>query len=126
MGHPSFDPFFAEEQHPFSGSAFDPSALETPQTAPNLFIDFLEEEPDIPFFGALGRSDPTPNQRDFFQNQRNNIFNQFQGILDQQIRAGELPSARFAEFVNQPNFFEEQFRSQQRPQATPFTNIRFR
>ena len=44
------------------------------------FADFLEEEPDIPYFGALQRQNLTPNQADFFRTQRNSIFNQYLGL----------------------------------------------
>jgi len=83
----------------FQGQQVGPAAnLEGP------FADFLEQEPQIPFQGALQRAQLNPNQRDFFRNQFSDIFGQFQGLLDQQIRAGLTPDLRFADFVGNFDF----------------------
>ena len=96
-----------------------------------IFDEFRELNPEVPFFGSLQREYLTPNQQEFFQTpqQRSPLFNQFQGSLDQLLQAGQVPGPNdtFTNFVNQPNFFQEQFRD--RPgqnQATPFTNVRVR
>lgn len=81
------------------------------------FADFLEQEPQIPFRGAVQRAGLSPNQRDFFRNQFSTIFGQFQGLLDQQIRAGLTPDIRFGDFVGNFDFQDEFNRLQpgQRP-----------
>jgi len=73
----------------------------------NPFGDFLEEEPEIPFQGALRRANLTPNQFATFRNQRQNIFNQFLAKLDDQLQQGVLPEDRFSDFVNQFDFTKE-------------------
>ena len=73
----------------------------------NPFADFLETEPEIPYQGALGRANLTPNQLRTFRGQRQNIFNQFLSQLDEQMRAGQMPSARFSDFIGEFNFPRE-------------------
>lgn len=90
---------------------FESSAPVSPIDPNNIFADLLEEEPDIPYFGAVQRAKLNPNQLSYFRTQRQNVFNEFQGLLDQQIRAGLAPSQRFADFVgNYP--FKQRFHSQ--------------
>ena len=131
-----FDPFafFQNEGGGFNFGNFDttPTDGQDDLFSNNIFSDFLETNPEVPFQGALNRSNPTPNQQEFFQTpqQRSLLFNQFQGTLDQLLQAGQVPGVddTFANFVNQPNFFQDQFRDRpgQPQQATPFTNVRVR
>lgn len=107
--------------NPFGGATFSQFApqnffqnagqLVAPtSTLAGPFAEFFEQEPEIPFRGAIQRASLSPNQREFFRNQFSTIFGQFQGLLDQQIRAGLTPDARFADFVG--NFdFQDEFRS---------------
>lgn len=79
----------------------------SPGQTPNVFQDFLEEEPNLAFQSALQRGNLTPNQLQFFQSQRNNIFDRFEGLLGQQIQQGELPNLRFNDFINDFDFNRE-------------------
>ena len=90
------NPLFADQ---FQGFQLD--------TANSPLLDILEFEPEIPFQGALQRSNPTPNQLATFRNQRQTIFNQFLATLDEQIRAGQAPSDRFADFIGEYDFGRE-------------------
>lgn len=73
----------------------------------DILADYLDEEPDIPFQGALSRANLTPNQYQTFRNQRQNIFGQFQAMLDNQLRQGQLPTGRFPDFADQFDFTKE-------------------
>jgi hypothetical protein len=81
--------------------------------AANLGIggDLLELDPDLAFQGALQRNRPTPNLLQQFQGQRSQLFNQFQGLLDQQIRQGLVPNLRFGDFMGNFDFQRESFRT---------------
>ena len=91
----------------FGGSSGGTSQQPIPGPYGDIFADLLEEEPEIPFQGALSRAKLTPNQFQTFRNQRENIFKQFQAQLDAQLRQGILPTARFADFVGDFNFERE-------------------
>lgn len=85
------------------------------------FADFLEENPRIPFQGAVQRASLSPNQRNFFRGQFDNIFGQFEGLIDQAIRGGGTPDARVADFFGNFDFQDEFSRllPTQRPGAGP-------
>ena len=88
------DPFFNQfDQDFFSGETS------------NAFFDFLEEEPNIAFQGALGRANLPFSQREQFQRQRQDIFNRFQGL--QRFD----PNLRFTNFIDAFNFNRERFRT---------------
>ena len=70
----------------------------------NPFADFLEQEPNFAFQASLERFNPTPNQREFLQNQRNNIFNQFEAKQGMLLQAGQPPNLRFNDFIQDFNF----------------------
>ena len=124
------DPFadFRQQFNEGGGFGFGSFNLPAPGPTSNLdpaFADLLEQQPEIPFQGALQRANLTPNQSEFFRNRRQESFNQFQGILDQQIRAGEVPSARFGDFIGNFDFgreFNQRAPSSQfgRSTASPF------
>jgi hypothetical protein len=106
------DPFSEMFQGSFPGvsSAFQSTAGGGSATTPygaNPFADFVETEPDIPYQGALARANLTPNQLRTFRGQRQNIFNQFLSQLDEQMRAGQMPSARFSDFIGGFDFPRE-------------------
>lgn len=97
-------------ESPVAGSAFESTASGESATMPygaNPFADFVETEPEIPYQGALSRANLTPNQLRTFRGQRQNIFNQFLSQLDEQMRAGQMPSARFSDFIGDFNFQRE-------------------
>lgn len=96
FGNTAFDAF----------EAFDSSTNPAPN---NAFGDILEFETQIPFQGALQRANLTPNLQRKFRGQRDRFFNQFQGLLDQQIRAGQTPDLRFADFAQNIDFRAEAF-----------------
>jgi hypothetical protein len=109
------NPFMAFQSDPFfnfgGGSPLQPMSAAPVSSIQSPFADILETEPDIPFQGALQRGNLTPNQMRQFQNQRGEVFRQFQGLLDQQIRAGLTPDLRFADFMGNFNFGREAFRT---------------
>lgn len=78
-----------------------------------ILDDFLEEEPDIPFFGRLFEQDPqgrdifTPNQQSAFQNQRQQFTDRFLALINEQIQRGELPTERQADFFGDLDFGQE-------------------
>ena len=99
------DPFFDFGANFFQSQVDPTSQIDSP------FADLLEQEPDIPFQGALQRANLTPNLLQQFQGQRSQLFNQFQGLLDQQIRQGLLPNLRFGDFMGNFDFQRESFRT---------------
>ncbi|MFQ6027856.1 MAG: hypothetical protein ACE5Q6_10230 [Dehalococcoidia bacterium] len=96
------NPFLGE--NPFSSFMDD---AQTSLGSSDPFLDILEFEPNIAFQGALHRANLTPNLFRRFQSDRNRIFGQYQALLDEQIRAGMLPSARFADFIQNYDFQRE-------------------
>ena len=82
---------------------------------PNQFQDFLgdvmEEIPRLPFYSFVGEQARSPQQRRFFSNQFSDVYNQFLGALGTQARAGQMPSMRFTDFLQQKPF-SERFTSQ--------------
>jgi len=65
----------------------------------NAFSDFLEERPDIAYYSFQDQLARTPSQQRFFENQFQNIQNQYLGQLGRQLRAGNLPRRRFTDFL---------------------------
>lgn len=100
MPHSGFSEFSGV---PFTENTSAPSATISP-----TFSDLLELEPGIPFQGALSRANLSPNLFRRFQGERERFFGQFQAMLDEQIRSGLAPTGRFADFINQPGFFQQQ------------------
>ncbi len=88
-----------------------------------VFPGILEAEPKLPFFSQLNRQRGlSPNQRTFFENSFDRIFNQFTGLLGQGIQdlpeggdASGLP--KFENFI-QDFDFERDFLS--RPPSQRF------
>ena len=68
------------------------------------FSDLYEEFPDIAIRGAFERSNPTPNQRRNFSQQRDNVMALFNTEVDRQIRAGESPDARIGDIADRFDF----------------------
>ena len=91
------------QQNPFSNPFGNPFGQRGTGSR-NPFEEFLEEERNLPFQSALQRGNLTPNQMQFFQNQRQNIFNEFEGLLGQQIQRGEAPNLKFTDFINNFDF----------------------
>ena len=101
------------EQNPFSGFQTDPffdqfggDFFSNPiDDIDNSFADFFEEEPEIPFQGALQKANLPFNQRQTFKNKRQEIFNQFQGLLRFD------PTLRFTNLIDAFDFNRESFRT---------------
>ena len=70
----------------------------------NPFADFLEAEPRAAYFGLGGQGQSTPygsspRERQFFQGQFQNMYNQYMGGLGRELGEGKLPTQRFGEFL---------------------------
>ena len=98
-GSEDFNSSFGSPNQP-SGTNFNTGTQTIP---PRVFGDTREEKETIPFFGALARADLAPNARDFFKTRASQIFNRFQGKLDEAIRSGR-PDPRFVDFINDFDF----------------------
>jgi hypothetical protein len=83
---------------------FDQNFFDKPSGFPG-FEDFLEEEPDIAFQGAVNKANMPFNQRQAAQKQRQEIFNRFQGL--QRFD----PKLRFTEYMDAFDFGRERFRT---------------
>lgn len=91
----------------FNNSFGSPGAFGTPGFDDSIFADVLETERNLPFQAALQRQNFSPNQLSFFQNQRQNIFDRFEGLLGQDILSGRAPDRRFTDFIDTFNFGQE-------------------
>ena len=76
------------------------------------FLDLLEGTPEAAYYSRPEMFGTSPLQRRYFQNQFRDIHNQYLGQLGSQLRAGVMPTQRFTEFLEQPDYFSRQFRSQ--------------
>ena len=80
----------------------------------NPFQEFLEENPRAAFYaqGDPFGGDRTggPREKQVFQNQFQNIYNQYMGTLGQQVQRGEVPSLRFQDYLKDFSF-SQHFRS---------------
>jgi len=78
------------------------SAFASPQ-------DILAESPRSTFFSFQDQfgQGGGPNQRRFFQNQFQDVFNQYLGGLGQQLRQGSIPQGTFEDFLGDFNFSGE-------------------
>lgn len=73
-------------------------------TTPNPFLEFLEGEPRATYFSYQNQFGRSPRQRDFFQNQFADIYNEYLGQLGSQARGGQLPTLRFNDVLSGLNF----------------------
>jgi len=73
----------------------------------NPFRSYLEDVPQAAYFsfqdqfGQTPRGVTSPGQRQYFQNQFQNIHNRFMGQLGQQLRRGEAPTRQFTDFLSE-------------------------
>jgi|TARA_R100000306_G_scaffold62174_1_gene67450 hypothetical protein len=75
----------------------------------NPFMDFLETEPAAAYYSSPGGQafrGGSQGQQRYFQNQFQDIYNEFLGGLGQQIRAGQVPTMRWAEYLENVPFTE--------------------
>ena len=70
----------------------------------NLFLDFLEQDPNLAFQGFSGQFGRSPSKQRFFQNSFQNIHNKFLGNLSRQIMGGQAPTGRFSDFLKDFDF----------------------
>ena len=70
----------------------------------NPFLAFLDDEPEAAFFSRQKQFGRAPQQRQFFEGQFSNIYNQYLGELGEQARTGVLPSGTFNEFLGNIDF----------------------
>jgi hypothetical protein len=88
------------------------------------FSSLLETMPEAAYYSRPEMFGTSPRQRRYFQNQFRDIHNQYLGQLGKQLRAGVMPSMRFTEFLEQPDFLRRQYMSQT-PAARGATTQRF-
>jgi hypothetical protein len=77
--------------------------------ATNPFLDYLEYEPRAAYYDApMGRSfrEGSQGRQRFFQNQYQDIYNEFLGGLGEQIRGGERPTMRWTDYLANVPFTE--------------------
>jgi hypothetical protein len=83
-------------------------------TTPNPFIRFLDDEPEAAYFARREEFGGSPRQKQFFEGDYANIYNQYLGFLGNQAKAGQMPSGSFNDFFQNllPNSaaFDQQFR----------------
>lgn len=70
------------------------------------FKTILEEEPRATFFSFQNQFGQSPNQRRYFQNQFQNIHNEYLGTIGSAVRRGETPTLRFGNFLENLPFTE--------------------
>lgn len=105
------NPFADFQDDPFFNFGTSFGTLIEPTANLGVGGDILDLEPDVAFQGALQRSNPTPNLLRQFQNQRESLFSQFEGIQEQLIRQGQIPGVRFGDFLQNFSFERESFRA---------------
>lgn len=76
----------------------------------NLWFDFLNERPELAYYGQLReqRRNLTPNQQEYFNRGYGPVWDAYQGALGQQLYRGQEPTLRFTEYL-QANPFSDQW-----------------
>ena len=72
----------------------------------NPFANILEEMPSAAYYSSpAGQSfaQQSPKQRSYFENQFQNIYNQYLGALGSQIRGGGVPNLMFQDYLETAN-----------------------
>ena len=80
----------------------------------NPFLEFLETEPRAAFFShgnRFGGPQKSQRQTNYYQNQFNEIYDQYLGNLGQQARGGTMPAGSFNDFLGGFDF-EDWYRRQ--------------
>lgn len=75
----------------------------------DIFGDVISQDPRAAFFGKLGQASLGPGQRNYFQGQFGNIYNEYLGSLYNQAQQGfqaapTVASPTVAEGLDQPSF----------------------
>ena len=74
------------------------------------FQDFLGDVPEAAFHSAVKPFSGTSAREEFFNRQFTPLRNRFLGKLGDQVKGGELPTARFNTFLEEIDF-DQLFRS---------------
>lgn len=110
-------PGYGPSPTPTIPGAPTPSAsLQTPLQSPGSpvpgqgseypFTDLLNEDPRLGYQSYLPQFNLSQNQKKFFQNNYQDIFNEYLGALGQQIRQGQSPNLKFTDYLSQTPFTE--------------------
>jgi len=94
------------------GAGFDLSGNITPDL---IWGDVMDFQPNIPYFGMLSQQSFSPNQQNYYNNNFQDVFNQYQGALyhniqnglqgGSQLNAGNFPgSLRWNNWIQDFNF----------------------
>ena len=73
---------------------------------PKIFSDFLENVPQAGYFSLDQPYGKSPRQRRCFQNQYQDVQNEYIGQLGRQIRSGQLPTLQWTDFLEKFPFSE--------------------
>ena len=75
--------------------------------ANNQFMDLLELEPTAAYYSSPGGkqfASGNQGQQRYFQNQFQNVYNEFLGSLGSQIRSGQEPTMRWSDYLENVPF----------------------
>ena len=72
----------------------------------NVFQQFLDDVPQAGYFALDQPYGKSPKQRRFFQNQFQNLQNEYIGDLGRQIQSGQLPTLQWTDFLEKFPFSE--------------------
>ena len=72
----------------------------------NPFMDFLEYEPLAAYYADPRVSSGSQGQQRYYQNQFQDVYNEFLGELGSQIKAGQAPTMRWADYLDTVPFTE--------------------
>ena len=67
----------------------------------NPYMAFLEDVPQAGYFSYQNQFGKSPNQRKYFQNQFQEVQNQYMGQLGQIMRTGGEPTLSFMDYLDQ-------------------------
>ena len=75
----------------------------------NPFMDYLEYEPTAAYYSSprgTSFSGGSPGRRRYYQNQFQDVYNEFLGALGSQIRQGGEPTMRWTDYLESYPFTE--------------------
>ena len=73
----------------------------------NPFMDFLELTPESAYYSAPAWGEfaqQSPGTKRYYQNQFQDVYNEFLGALGSQIRGGGIPTKRWSEYLDEIPF----------------------
>jgi len=76
-------------------------------TTPNPWQDFLEEEPEIAYFGHQDQFGGRPAQNQYYQGAYQDVYNQYRGQLGSQALGGQDPTTLWTDFLSDFNFRDQ-------------------